>query len=115
VHRLHDSGRDDTLAEDAVLVLDPGPGTSRFGRLRNVRRPVTGAKNIAALVGAFVSQEPAGRLRYVERTPNGEPAIVTFLEGQPISAMLIAIASGKVRRLFFQNDPQRLQHIGAMT
>jgi RNA polymerase sigma-70 factor (ECF subfamily) len=105
----------DTLAEDAVLVLDPGPGDTRFGRLRNVRKPVTGAQDIVTLIGAFLSQEPATRLSYVERTLNGQPAIVTFLDGRAISALLIAVAGGKVRHLFFQNDPQRLRHISPVS
>lgn len=102
----------DTLAEDAVLMLDPGPDSTRFGRLRDLRRPVEGAQKIATLIAAFLTQEPSARLRYVERTLNGEPAIVTLLDGQPISALLIAVAGGRVRRLFFQNDPRRLRHIG---
>jgi RNA polymerase sigma-70 factor (ECF subfamily) len=107
------SALSDLLAEDAVLIADPGPGQVRYGRLRNIGRPVGGRRRIVALIQAFVAQEPSSRLQYSQRTLNGEPAVVAFLDGRAISAILVAVADAKIRHLFFQSDPSRLGHLGA--
>jgi len=101
----------DMLAEDAVLTADGGPVTRRFGSLRNLRRPVRGRKRIVALVQAFGRQGASARLEYRERTLNGQPAMVVFLDGRPLSAMVVSLARGKIRRLFFQGDPARLRRL----
>jgi RNA polymerase sigma-70 factor (ECF subfamily) len=103
----------DILAEDAVLVVDPGPAEARFGKLRNIGRPVVGLRRIVALIQAFRSQEGAARFEYVERTLNGEPAVVAFLDGRPFTAVLVSVADGKVRHVFLQTDPERLRHLTA--
>lgn len=102
----------DLLAEDAVLIADGGPGVQRYGRLRNLGRPVVGRQRIAALVKAFASQDPSARVVYRERTLNGQPALVFFLDGRALSAMLVSLGGGKIRHVFFQGDPDRLRHIG---
>jgi RNA polymerase sigma-70 factor (ECF subfamily) len=103
----------DVLAQDAVLIVDPGEGSSSYGRLRKVGRPVVGSRRIAALIRVFMAQEPSSRLRYSERTLNDELAIVAFLDGRALSAMFVAVADGKIRHIFFQADPDRLRHVGS--
>ncbi len=103
----------DALAEDAVLIVDPGPEAASYGRLRKVGRPVVGKRRIAALLKAFMAQDPSARLTYAERTLNGELAIVAFLDGRALAALLVAVADGQIRHVFFQADPARLRHIGA--
>jgi RNA polymerase sigma-70 factor (ECF subfamily) len=102
----------DMLAEDAVLIADGGPGVRRFGRVRNIGRPVVGRQRIVALVKAFGAQEPSSRLGYEERMLNGQAAALVLLDGSPLAAISISVASGKICRVFFQGDPERLQHIG---
>jgi RNA polymerase sigma-70 factor (ECF subfamily) len=101
------------LAEDAVLIADAGPHVRRFGRIRNLGRPVVGRQKIAELIKAFWRQDEAARLVFTERSLNGQPALVVFLDGHPLSAMLVSVAGGKIRHLFFQGNPDRLRHIGA--
>jgi RNA polymerase sigma-70 factor, ECF subfamily len=100
------------LAENAVLIVDPGPGEQRFGRLRNVGRPVVGRLRVSSLIMSFVQQVPSKELEFVQRTLNGQPALVTLRGGRAMSAMLLEVANGKVQRVFFQNDPERLGHLG---
>src|SRR5258708_14823357 len=65
----------DILAQDAVLIADAGPGVVRYGRIRNIGRPVVARRKIAALLKIIRSRPvgPASELQ--ERTLNGEPAV----------------------------------------
>src|SRR5258708_11779028 len=102
----------DMLAEDAVLIADAGPGVVRYGRIRNIGRPVVGRRKIAALLKIIGSQPvgPASELQ--ERTLNGEPAVVVFHAGSAVSAIMISVAAGKVRHVFIHVDRERLSHVG---
>jgi RNA polymerase sigma-70 factor (ECF subfamily) len=101
------------LAEDAVLIADTGPGGARYGRIRNVGRPVVGRTKIAALMKAAARQGvPQGELQ--ERVLNGEPAAVVFRDGRAVAALLISVADGKIRHVFLQSDPERLRHLGPL-
>lgn len=101
------------LADDAVLVGDAGAGGTRYGRIRNVGRPVVGREKIAALMAAAARQKlPPAQFR--ERTLNGEPAIVAYREGRPVMAMLVATAEGRIRHVYLQADPERLRRLGAL-
>jgi RNA polymerase sigma-70 factor (ECF subfamily) len=100
------------LAEDAVLIADAGPSGGRYGRLRNIGRPVLGSVKIAALMRAFANQKVSPPPVFEERTLNGEPAFVGFRGGHAFGAILVSIADGKVRHVFLQTDPERLKHIG---
>jgi RNA polymerase sigma-70 factor (ECF subfamily) len=102
----------DVLAEDAVLIVDPGPDAKSYGRLRKIGRPVVGRRRIVALLRTFMAQDPSSRLQYSERTLNGELAIVAFLDGRALAALLVGAADGRVRQVFFQADPARLRHLG---
>ena len=101
------------LAKDAVLIADIGPNGTRYGRIRNVGRPVVGRTKIAALMKAFASQD-VPQLELQERVLNGEPAAVAFRDGRAVAAVLISVADGKIRRVFVQSDPERLRHLGPL-
>lgn len=98
------------LAEDAVVIADGGPNGVRFGRLRNVGKPVVGRTRIISLMKAFAKQN-AGPTEVQERTLNGEPAVVAFRDGQPIAAILLSVADGQIRHIFLQLDTERLRHV----
>jgi RNA polymerase sigma-70 factor (ECF subfamily) len=106
------AGLNAILAEDAVLIVDPGPGSTRFGRLRNIGRPVVGRHRIAALIKAFTATlDGSSRLEFSRRTLNGGPAAIAFLNGRALSALFVSVAEGRIRHLFFQSDPDRLRHV----
>jgi len=99
------------LAEDAMLIVDPGPNPTSFGRLRRIGKPVVGRARVAAVIEAFSAQDDATRLTFVERALNGQPAMVALLDGRILAVAFLSVADGRIRHLFFQGDPQRLRHI----
>jgi RNA polymerase sigma-70 factor (ECF subfamily) len=99
------------LADDATLIVDPGPGVRRFGRIRNVGRPIEGPRRIAAFV-ASVGRSGAKTGNAYECVLNGQPAIVYHRDGRPQSALLLSIVDGRIQTLFLQADPARLKHVG---
>lgn len=97
------------LAEDATMLTDGGPGGARLGRIRNLPRPLTGGRKIAAFVAAASRQESNAEHRVYML--NGQPAMVRFRDRKPFAALFLAIASGKIVQIFIQADPARLRQI----
>jgi RNA polymerase sigma-70 factor (ECF subfamily) len=79
------------LAEDAVMVTDGGPEGRRVGGIRNLQVPLKGSARIAAFVVATA--------RF-------------YHEGAPFAAMLLAVADGRIHRVFFHADVERLRYLG---
>jgi RNA polymerase sigma-70 factor (ECF subfamily) len=79
--------------------------------VRNLPRPLTGAKKIAAFF-ASVGRKGGASFETREYQLNGQPAIVAFRDGEAFVAILISVANGKIRHVFIQADPARLTHIG---
>jgi RNA polymerase sigma-70 factor, ECF subfamily len=100
----------DLLADDAVLVTDGGQGAVRYGRARNLPRPLSGRAKIAAFLAAVGRQAPSD-VRQIECELNGQPALVTLRDGRAIAAVLLSVADGKVHRIFIQADSARLRHV----
>jgi RNA polymerase sigma-70 factor (ECF subfamily) len=93
------------LAADAVLITDGGPEGRVFRGIRNLRRPLEGAAHVAAFVAATSRR---AELQVEQRELNGQPALVFFIGGRPFAAVLLAVAEGRIQRVFFQADPARL-------
>jgi RNA polymerase sigma-70 factor (ECF subfamily) len=100
------------LADDALMISDGGANGRVTGGLRNLTRPLSGAARIAAFVVAATSRT-AKKLTVDERELNGQPAIVFWLSGEPFAALLLGVEGGKIARVFFHADPQRLRHLGS--
>jgi RNA polymerase sigma-70 factor (ECF subfamily) len=98
------------LADDAMMIADGGPAGIRIKGVRNLPRPLVGADKVAAFVVAF-ARRPARPLDTRECELNGLPAIVALQDGRPVVAILLAVADGRIRRLFLQADPARLTHV----
>jgi RNA polymerase sigma-70 factor (ECF subfamily) len=101
----------EVLAEDAVLIADAGPNGGRYGRIRDVGHPLVGRRKIAAMVGAIARQDVTPRPELRERVLNGEPAIVAYVHGRAVLAIIVSVAEGKIRHVFLQSDRARLAHI----
>ena len=104
----------DLLADDAQLMTDGGLSGARYGRVRNLPRPLSGPTKIAAFLAAVGRQTPTG-VRQVECELNGQPAIVTLRRGRAIAAVLLSVADGKIHRIFVQADPDRLRYVCGLT
>jgi RNA polymerase sigma-70 factor (ECF subfamily) len=98
------------LAEDAVLVADGGTRGRQVGGLRNLPAPLEGARRIAAFVVA-ASTRTGSRLRIEEVELNGQPAIAFWNGDEPFAALLVAVVEGKIQRLYFHADTDRLGHL----
>jgi len=92
------------LADDAVLITDGGAAGTRVGRVRNLIRPLRGAKKIAAFVTAADGRAWQDSRPYML---NGQPALVAFRDGRPFAALLLVIADGRITQIFIQADPER--------
>jgi RNA polymerase sigma-70 factor (ECF subfamily) len=101
------------LTSDVVLVADGGTHGVTVGNVRNVPRPVRGARRVAAVVASLSRRGPQ-TLDTRECTLNGQPAVVAFLEGRPVFAILLGVADGRIRRVFICADPSRLAHVGSL-
>jgi len=99
----------DLLAADAVLITDGGPQGREFRGLRNLRRPLQGAQGIAAFVAATSRRAV---LEVQPRELNGQPAMVLYRDHRPFAAILLAVTDGKIQRVFFHADPNRLRYLG---
>ncbi len=99
------------LADDAMMIADGGPEGVRVRGVRNLPRPLIGRDKIAAFVATF-ARRPSAPLEPRECELNGQPAIVALKEGRPVVAILLSVADGRIRRVFLQADPTRLQRIG---
>lgn len=97
------------LAADAVLITDGGPEGRAFRGIRNLRQPLEGAGHVAAFVAAAARR---AELAVEQHELNGQPALVLYRDNQPFAAVLLAVAEGKIQRIFFHADPNRLRHLG---
>ena len=95
------------LAQDAVMVTDGGPEGRRVAGIRNLPAPLTGAARIAAFVAATARSVD---LEAEVHELNGQPALVFYHENDPFAALLLAIANGRIHRVFFHADLERLRY-----
>ena len=100
------------LADDALMISDGGASGRVAGGLRNLTRPLSGPARIAAFVVSATSRN-AKELEVDERELNGQPAVVFWLSGEPFAALLLGVEAGKIARVFFHADPERLRHLGS--
>jgi RNA polymerase sigma-70 factor (ECF subfamily) len=97
------------LADDAVMITDGGPEGRRVGRIRNLQRPLQGARRIAAFVVATArSSDLATEIHEL----NGQPALVFYDGDAPFAALLLGVAEGRIHRIFFHADLARLRYLG---
>ena len=100
------------LADDATLVSDGGPEGRSVAGIRNLKKPLRGAGQVAQVVVATTSRA-LSLFELAERELNGAPALVFYREGKASAALLLGIADGKIERVFFHADLARLGHLGA--
>lgn len=99
------------LAADAALVTDGGPDGVVAGGFRNLGEPLIGAASVARFVGA-VSSRAAPALGIERRELNGRAGVVLTRDGRPFAAISLAVAEGRILRIWFQADPRRLVRLG---
>ena len=100
----------DLLAEDAVMITDGGAEGVIGDGVRNLAEPLVGAARIASFV-AHTTRRSGRTLRPEERELNGRPAILFFRGEEPFAALLLAVADGRIQRVFFHADRSRLRYL----
>jgi RNA polymerase sigma-70 factor, ECF subfamily len=100
------------LAEDAVMITDGGPQGRRVRGIRNLPKPLHGARKIAAFVAATARSVD---LEIELHELNGQPAVVFYQGDAPFAALLLAIADDRIHRVFFHGDVGRLRYLGPAT
>lgn len=96
------------LADDAILMSDGGRDGRVIGGFRNLTKPLEGASRVAAFVAASTARS-APLFEAERRELNGRPAIVFRSGGRPTAALLLGVAEGKIQRVYFYADAERLR------
>jgi RNA polymerase sigma-70 factor, ECF subfamily len=97
------------LAEDAVLVTDGGSQGRRAAGIRNLQKPLSGARKIAAFISATArSVDLVTEIHEL----NGQPALVFYDQDAPFAALLLAVTEDRIHRVFFHADVERMRHLG---
>ena len=93
------------LADDTILYADGG---GKGPALPNV---VHGSVNVArAILGALNKLVP----RSVTSRPlqvNGEPGVVSYLDGHPYSVVTFDVANGRISSIYIVTNPKKLEHL----
>jgi RNA polymerase sigma-70 factor, ECF subfamily len=93
-----------TLAGESVLISDGG------GKASAATRPVVGADRIARFVLGLLKKQ-TDDVETQLSVVNGEPAFITYLDGQPFNVMVLEISDGHVRVIRNVRNPDKLRHI----
>jgi RNA polymerase sigma-70 factor (ECF subfamily) len=97
------------LSKDAVFYSDGG------GKAPALPKPIYGAENIARGVLEGLRKRVPKNLvrRFVEI--NGQPGIVSFLDGNPFSVFTLDVADGRVARVYVVTNPEKLRKLPPLT
>jgi RNA polymerase sigma-70 factor (ECF subfamily) len=95
------------LAADVVLHTDGG------GKAPALPNVVRGATNVArAILGGLKKFAPRNQVvRLVEI--NGEPGVVSYLNGAPVSALILQGRDDRIQAIYVINNPAKLAHMPA--
>jgi RNA polymerase sigma-70 factor (ECF subfamily) len=94
----------DVLAPDVVLIADGG------GEAPAVRRPVEGSEQVAALLSRFPAFAPDAVLDTF--SVNGAPGGRIERGGELETAISVAIAGGRITRIYAIRNPRKLGRMG---
>ena len=93
------------LSSDVALHTDGG------GKAIALPREVRGAEDVARTIldrmGSVVPKNLVTRMARI----NGEPGIVSYLNGKPFSALSLEISGGRVQAVFVVTNPEKLAHL----
>jgi RNA polymerase sigma-70 factor (ECF subfamily) len=93
-----------TLADDITLWADGG------GKVQAARNPIHGADAVARFLLGVLRKAPAGLDTRFARV-NGQPGVVSYLDGRPFAVLLIDVAGERIQGLRFVVNPDKLRHL----
>lgn len=93
------------LSRDAVLHSDGG------GKAPAVPNLVRGGDNVArAILGAIKKLIPRNLVSRMAQV-NGEPGVVSYLDGRAFSVLTLDVASGRIRGVYIVTNPAKLARL----
>jgi RNA polymerase sigma-70 factor (ECF subfamily) len=93
------------FADDAVMISDGG------GKVRAALNPVRGSSAIARFVTGVLKKIESLSPTYSLTEINGQPAFVTSIAGENISAAVLDIQDGLIHNMFIVANPDKLRTI----
>ncbi len=98
----------DLLASDVVLHSDGG------GKALAVPNLISGADKVArGILGSLKKLVPHNLLTRMA-VINGQPGIVSYLEGQPYSVLTLDTRDGRIRAIYVLTNPEKLAHLAKL-
>jgi len=93
------------LSGDVALLSDGG------GKGVAVPNLIRGAENVArGILGGFKKLLPTTLVRRMARI-NGEPGVVSYLDGKPHSVVTLDATDGRIRAIYILTNPEKLAHL----
>ena len=93
------------LSKDVVLYTDGG------GKATAVPNPIYGADHVARFFlstpGQLVTASIVKRIAQI----NGQPGIVTYLQGRPFGVLTLDVVDGRIRNIYIVRNPDKLQRL----
>ena len=98
----------DLLASDAVLHSDGG------GKALAVPNLISGADKVArGILGSLKKLVPHNLLTRMAMI-NGQPGIVSYLDGKPYSVLTLDTHDGRIRAIYVLTNPEKLAHLAKL-
>ena len=95
----------DLLASDVVLHSDGG------GKALAVPNLISGADKVArGILGSLEKLVPRNLLTRIA-VINGQPGIVSYLNGKPYSVLTLDTSEGRIRAIYVLTNPEKLAHL----
>ncbi len=89
------------LDPSAVAIVDGG------GRVSAATRPIEGAEQVARFLAGLNTRMAS--LTVLERTVNGQPGLVTTLDGQPVAVGALEVAAARIHRIWVVTNDEKLR------
>jgi RNA polymerase sigma-70 factor (ECF subfamily) len=95
------------LAQDATWTTDSG------GKAKAIRRPVVGAKKVAAVIASFFRLAPqhVPDIRFETANYNNAPAVVVYSGDHVEGVFLVEVIDGKITNFYAMANPDKLAGI----
>jgi RNA polymerase sigma-70 factor (ECF subfamily) len=99
------SGLMELFADDAVMTSDGG------GKARAARNLVKGADSIARFIMGVIRKNEGFNPVHTLTEINAQPAFITTISGQVITATILDIRDGLIQNLFIVANPDKLKDV----
>ena len=93
------------LADDVVLHSDGG------GKAVSAPNLIRGAKNVARGALGTLQKLMPKNLVFRVALVNGEPGIVSYLDGKPFSVLTLVAGDGHIQTIYVLTNPEKLGHV----